>query len=210
MNQRLDLTDPALTFYEEKARSAGYQHVAGIDEAGRGPLAGPVVAACCSIPPDVIFEGIDDSKKLTSDERSDFYKQILSQPGVIYGIGIVESFLIDKINILQATLKAMQIAIAHMPLQPDYVLIDGNKLPSLSIPAQALIGGDALSQSIMAAAILAKYTRDQIMIKAHRLFPSYGFDRHKGYGTPEHLAALQKGPCVIHRFSFARVKNPVI
>ena len=189
-----------LDFYEKKARLSGYNLVAGVDEAGRGPLAGPVVAACCFIPPDVIFSGINDSKKLSSQQRADFYHQITSTPGAIYGIGIVESFIIDKINILQATLKAMQLAIAHMPTQPEYLLVDGNKLPALDIPAEALIGGDSLSQSIMAAAILAKYTRDQIMLKAHRLWPSYGFDKHKGYGTPGHLEKLREhGTCAIHR-----------
>ncbi len=197
---------PNLTYHEEDLKSLGYKRIAGVDEAGRGPLAGPVVAACCSIPEGIFFEGINDSKKLIPSEREFFYKKILSQPGLLYGIGIVESFLIDKINILQATLRAMQIAVAHMPLEPDYILVDGNKLPSLTIPAKALIGGDSLSHSIMAAAILAKYTRDQIMEKAHRLFPLYGFDKHKGYGTPQHLAALKAhGPCIIHR-DFAPVR----
>lgn len=189
-----------LDFYEKKARLSGYNLVAGVDEAGRGPLAGPVVAACCFIPLDVIFPGINDSKKLSSQQRADFYHQITLTPGAVYGIGIVESFIIDKINILQATMKAMQLAIFHMPIQPDYLLVDGNKLPSLDIPAQALIGGDSLSQSIMAAAILAKYTRDQIMLKAHRFWPSYGFDKHKGYGTPHHLEKLREhGTSPIHR-----------
>lgn len=197
---------PNLSYHEETLRALGYKRIAGVDEAGRGPLAGPVVAACCFIPDKVFFEGINDSKKLTPSLRASFYQKILSQQGVLYGIGIVESFIIDKINILQATLRAMQIAIANMPRAPDYILVDGNKLPSLTIPAKPLIGGDCLSQSIMAAAILAKYTRDQIMQKAHDLFPVYGFDQHKGYGTAQHLAALKEhGPCVIHR-SFAPIK----
>jgi ribonuclease HII len=200
MSQLLDL-------YEVRARLSGYRLIAGVDEAGRGPLAGPVVAAACFIPEGVHFKGIDDSKKLSSQERADFYRQIVGQAGVVYGVGVVESFIIDKINILQATLRAMQIAIDHMPVQPEYLLIDGNKLPTLAIPAQAITRGDSLSQSIMAAAILAKYTRDQIMIKAHRLWPFYGFDRNKGYGTPEHLIALRRWrPCAIHR-NFAPVRN---
>ncbi len=198
---------PDLSFYEKKARLSGYSFVAGVDEAGRGPLAGPVVAASCFLPQDVYFEGINDSKKLSSEKRAYFYEKIIRTPGIVYGIGIVESFIIDKINILQATLKAMQIAVAHMPMPPDYVLVDGNKLPFLPMPALAIIDGDALSHSIMAAAILAKYTRDQIMLKAHHLWPSYGFDKHKGYGTPQHLRALrERGPCVIHR-DFAPVRN---
>lgn len=202
MSQLLDLS-----FYEKKAKAAGYRLIAGVDEAGRGPLAGPVVAAACSIPSDVYFEGIKDSKKLSTEQRSDFYQRIVGTPGLIYGIGIVESFIINQINILQATFLAMQLAIAHMPLQPDYLLIDGNRLPLLTIPALALTRGDSLSHSIMAAAILAKYTRDQIMLKAHRFWPFYGFDQHKGYGTPQHLQALRdKGPCVIHR-NFAPVKS---
>ncbi|MFS8563317.1 MAG: ribonuclease HII [Rhabdochlamydiaceae bacterium] len=202
MSQLLDLS-----FYEQKAKAAGYRFIAGVDEAGRGPLAGPVVAAACYIPSGICFEGIDDSKKLSPGERSKLYQQITQTPGLVYGIGIVESFIINQINILQATFLAMQLAIAHMPLQPDYLLIDGNRLPLLTIPALPITRGDSLSHSIMAAAILAKCTRDQIMLKAHRLWPFYGFDQHKGYGTPQHLQALQeKGPCVIHR-NFAPIKS---
>lgn len=193
--------------FEKKARRRGFKAIAGIDEAGRGPLAGPVVAAACMLPKGALIEGIDDSKKLTPEKRMEVYEKIIAYPQVCFGIGIIDSIIIDQINILRATLEAMMLAVAHLSNQPDYLLVDGNQLPPFHIPAEAIVDGDALSFSIAAASIIAKYTRDKIMMEYHLQWPMYGFDEHKGYGTEKHLLALQKeGPCPIHRRSFEPVK----
>lgn len=192
-----------LCVYETRARLLGFAQIAGVDEAGRGPLAGPIVAAACIVPEHVSFQGIQDSKKLSSSRREFFYHAILNEPGVIYGIGIVSSCIIDQINILQATLRAMLKAVQSLPKRPDYILVDGNQAPHFGIPTQTIIRGDSLSQSIMAAAILAKYIRDLLMQEYHLRWPQYGFDAHKGYGTKAHLKALEKGPCPLHRKTFA-------
>ncbi len=197
-----------ITKLERAARAQGFSKIAGVDEAGRGPLAGPVMAAACTLPEDFFIETIDDSKKLTSQEREEIFDQLMKHPDVHFGIGIVEAFIIDQINILQATLQAMAAAVAHMQQKPDFVLVDGNKTPTLPIPCQAVVHGDTLSQAIMAAAIIAKVTRDRQMIEYDKQFPQYGFSSHKGYPTPEHLAALDKwGPCPIHRLSYEPVKK---
>jgi ribonuclease HII len=196
----------ALLQYEEEARKLGYCAIAGVDEAGRGPLAGPVVAAACILPEGVSFPDINDSKKLSPDERRDLAQQVKATPGIVYGIGSVESLLIDQINILQATFRAMAAAVAALSRAPDYLLVDGHLFPSLGIPTKGIVGGDTLSQSIMAAAILAKEERDAEMRRHHTTWPLYGFDAHKGYGTPDHLAALRRhGPCPIHRMTFRGV-----
>lgn len=198
-NQRLE----TLTEYEQRARTKGYQLIAGVDEAGRGPLAGPVVAAACIIPEGVYFKGINDSKQLSPEQRERLYEAIRQNPDILSGIGVVDAILIDQVNILQATFYAMVAAVAALKKKPDYLLVDGPYLPNFDIPAEGIVEGDTFSQSIMAAAIIAKCTRDQMMIKFDEQWPEYGFKRHKGYGTKEHLAALQlHGPCSIHRQTF--------
>lgn len=191
-----------LTIFEESARHLeGFQQIAGIDEAGRGPLAGPVVAAACIVPHDVYFCGIDDSKKLLPEEREALFEQITAV--AVYAIGCISSQEIDRINIYQATIRAMLQAVAALAVTPDVLLVDGMALPHPKIPCQKIIGGDGLSQSIAAASILAKVTRDRMMEEFDLQWPQYGFKNHKGYGTPEHLEAIDKhGPCSIHRMSY--------
>lgn len=198
---------------EARLWQQGFQRVAGVDEAGRGPLAGPVVAAACIIPEDVIIDGIDDSKKLREEERERLFEVLVSTPGVSYAVYIVEARTIDEVNILQATMQAMKGSIQQLfasENSPDYVLVDGNRLPSdlPPIKAEFVIKGDAVSHVISAASILAKVTRDRLMNDYDKKWPEYGFKAHKGYGTPAHLAALLKcGPCHIHRKSFAPIKD---
>lgn len=193
--------------HEHQAQANGYRLIAGVDEAGRGPLAGPVVAAACILN-DVVISGLDDSKKLTSKKRAALFELITSHPKICYGIGICSPQEIDTHNILQASLYAMLRAIEKLPILPDFLLIDGNQLPKTQIPAQALIKGDSLSLSIAAASILAKHTRDVMMLSMHEKYPEYGFESHKGYPTNSHLEALKMhGPCPIHRRSFGPVKK---
>lgn len=197
-----------ITKFEKIARSQGFSHIAGVDEAGRGPLAGPVVAAACILPDDFFITKIDDSKRLSAQDREEIFQTLTAHPQVIYAIGCVEALMIDQINILQATLQAMAAAIVTLKKKPDFVLVDGNRLPPISVPSQPIIKGDSLSQTIMAAAIIAKVTRDRQMIEYDQKWPQYGFASHKGYPTAEHLAALdQWGPCPIHRYSYQPVKD---
>jgi len=178
-----------------------------VDEVGRGPLAGPVVAAACFIPADLYISGINDSKKVKEKDRKEIFHFLTHHPHIDYGVGIVSCEEIDRINIFQATIRAMLSAIKQLMTPPDYLLVDGLHLPHPSIFCHKLIGGDARSFAIAAASIIAKETRDQLMIDYHSEWPSYGFDQHKGYGTPKHLAAIAKnGPCPIHRKSFAPIK----
>ncbi len=193
-----------MSAYEIEAYKQGAKYVAGIDEAGRGPLAGPVVAACVILPEGALIEKINDSKKLSAKERDRLYEVIRKQ-AVSYGIGIVEPSYIDQFNILNATKKAMQIAIEVMKTQPDILLIDAVKLDRVSIPQKAIIRGDSLSISIAAASILAKVTRDRMIEKMDAKYPEYGFSQHKGYGTKEHIEAIRKfGICDIHRRTFTK------
>lgn len=195
--------------YEEAARRLGHRILAGVDEAGRGPLAGPVVAAACCIPEGVFFPDINDSKQLTQKQRATLFKQITKKKGVFYGVGIISHEEIDLVNIYQATIKAMIQAINNLKQRPDYLLVDGMTLPH-EIPCEKIIGGDAESQSIAAASIIAKEIRDTLMLKYHEEYPQYGFDRHKGYGTKMHVEAITKhGPCPIHRRSFEPIKSLV-
>lgn len=195
-----------LNKFEDEARLKGYQLIAGVDEVGRGPLAGPVVAAACMIPEGIYIPGVDDSKVLPPHIRQHLFEQITQDTCIQYGIGIVDWIEIDRINIYQASIQAMLMAIGQLANQPHCILVDGLKLPHSSIPCVKIIKGDALSQSIAAASIVAKVIRDKIMIKYHERWPEYGFDQHKGYATPQHLKALEKhGPCEIHRRSFAPV-----
>ncbi|MBX3325636.1 MAG: ribonuclease HII [Nitrospira sp.] len=192
--------------FERAARLCGYRRVAGIDEAGRGPLAGPVVAAAVILPVRNRLPGVNDSKQLSERERERFYLAILEQ-AVGTGIGWADAAEIDQLNILEATRLAMRRALEQLIPSPDYVLIDAVTLPGVSIPIRPIIKGDSLSVSIAAASIVAKVTRDRLMARYHDTFPEYGFLSHKGYGTAEHLERLAHyGPCSIHRQSFAPVK----
>ncbi|HHV65211.1 MAG TPA: ribonuclease HII [Peptococcaceae bacterium] len=185
----------------------GYNLIAGVDEAGRGPLAGPVVAAACILPRKIDLPGLNDSKKLTQKKREELFSKIKEQ-ALAYSIGSASPEEIDQLNILQATKLAMKRALAKLTLSPDYVLIDGRDELAISIPQKAVIDGDALSASIAAASILAKVTRDEFMCKMHKLYPEYSFDLHKGYPTRLHLEALKKfGPCPLHRRSFSPLKE---
>lgn len=190
---------------QTNARAKGYSRVAGIDEAGRGPLAGPVVAACCLLKSPQVFPGINDSKLLTPLKRQKLFDQLITHPQVEYAVGIVDAAVIDEINILQATLLAMRKSVLALPKLPDYLLVDGNvALVFEKIFVENVIKGDQRSQLIAAASIIAKQTRDQIMIDYHFQYPMYGFDAHKGYGTKKHMQALEKyGPSPIHRKTFS-------
>ncbi len=181
--------------------------IAGVDEAGRGPLAGPVVAAAVILPQNWHGPLLTDSKKLSEKQRNVCYDAITSQ-AVAWSIGVASVAEIDALNILQATMLAMTRAVEKLMPQPDHVLIDGNRTPALVVPAEAVIQGDALHACISAASIVAKVTRDQLIVAMDRHFPEYGFAQHKGYGTAAHLAALQAhGPCRLHRQSFAPVRR---
>lgn len=180
---------------------AGYTSIAGIDEVGRGPLAGPVVAGCVILPLECSLPGLNDSKKVSPSERV-ILANMIKNKALAWGIGMVDHQEIDRINILEATKKAMLAAIANMMITPDYLLIDAVTIAT-TLPQEGIIGGDGLSASIAAASILAKTYRDALMDMLHELYPVYGFKEHKGYGTPRHLEVLDKmGPCPIHRLSF--------
>ncbi len=192
---------------EKSLYEKGIKRVIGMDEVGRGPLAGPVVACAVYIPEGLYFEKVNDSKKLSPKVREKLYEALTGHPEVFYGIGIVDSEEIDRINIFQATLQAMRQAYHALKDLPEYVLVDGVDL-SLPVPSRKIIRGDSLSYMIGAASVLAKVTRDRLMLDCHRKWPEYGFDRHKGYGTEGHLQALRKhGFCPIHRKSFEPVKT---
>ena len=191
--------------YEAQAWRTGVTLVAGVDEAGRGPLAGPVVAGAVIIAPDRRIKGLADSKILTPEQREALFLAI-SERAVAVGIGIVDHETIDRINILQATRVAMAEAIARLTVQPALVITDFVALRDLACPQRNLVDGDARCATVAAASIVAKVTRDRLMLDADRRFPEYGFARHKGYATPEHLAALDRwGPCPLHRRTFAGV-----
>lgn len=194
--------------FSRKLQARGYRYIAGIDEAGRGPLAGPVVAAAVILDPDEPIYGLDDSKKLTEKKREELF-ELIKKKALAVAIGIVNNKVIDRMNILQATFQAMNEAINKLSLTADYVLVDGNmEIPGLGIPQEAVIDGDLNVDAIAAASIIAKVTRDRILYKYHELYPEYGFDRNKGYGTSEHIEALKKyGPTPIHRYSYTIVNN---
>jgi ribonuclease HII len=196
--------------FEQEARRCGYRRIAGIDEAGRGPLAGPVVAAAVILPVHARLAGVDDSKQLSEAERERLYPAILDQ-AVGVGIGLADAGEIDSLNILEATRLAMRRAIDNLTPAPDYLLIDAVTLPAVRIPLRPIVKGDALSLSIAAASIIAKVTRDHLMSAYHATFPQYNFLSHKGYGTAEHLQMLaQFGPCSIHRRTFAPVREVIL
>ena len=195
-----------MSYYENQLREKGYRYIAGLDEAGRGPLAGPVVAGAVILPPDteLVIPGVDDSKKLSSLRRGKILEEI-KEKAIAWAVGIVDVETIDQINILQATKKAMKQAVEGLQTSPEILLIDAVELAQVSLPQQPLIHGDALSVSIAAASIVAKETRDAMMIALDSLYPEYGFASNKGYGSAQHIAALRKyGPCPIHRRTFIR------
>jgi ribonuclease HII len=198
-------------FFEKELWGKGYKLVAGVDEVGRGPLAGPVVAACVIFPEHIDIPGIDDSKKLTPKKREELYKKI-KESALDFGVGIVKEKEIDKLNILRASLKAMHKAISCLKNTPHFILIDGNqKIPDLKLPQLPVVKGDSLSLSCAAASIIAKVERDRMMRKFHRKYPQFSFDQNKGYSSKVHLEALQKfGPCKIHRRSFKRVMECLV
>lgn len=198
---------PSLYFFEADLAGRGYARIAGVDEAGRGPLAGPVVAGCVILRPGQTIPGVNDSKKLTERER-DRLCRIICAEALDFGVGIVEAGEIDEINIYQAARKAMLLAAQDLNAPPDFILLDAMSI-DLDIPQRSLIKGDLRSASIAAASIVAKTTRDRIMVRYDMEYPQYGFARHKGYGGKMHLEALKKhGPCPIHRLSFRGVLNP--
>lgn len=182
----------------------GIQVVCGVDEAGRGPLAGPVCAAAVILPAHLEIPGLTDSKKLTDKKRRELYP-IIRELAVAYGIGFATEKEIDEINILQATFLAMQRALDQLQVRPDLALVDGNRERDFGIPVKTVVKGDSLSANIAAASVLAKVTRDDLMMEMAREYPEYGFDIHKGYGTKAHYAALtEHGACPIHRMSFLK------
>lgn len=192
---------------ETQAISSGLWPMAGIDEVGRGPLAGPVVAAAVILDPQAVPDGLDDSKKLSAARREELFA-IIAQSALAIGVASATAVEIDTINIRQATLLAMRRAVAALAVQPLSVLVDGNDPPVLACSCESIIGGDAQIASIAAASIVAKVTRDAMMARLCQRYPAYGFSAHAGYGTPQHRAALQAhGPCPEHRYSFAPVKG---
>ncbi len=201
------LPEQPMDYFEKMYTRRGYQRIAGVDEAGRGPLAGPVVAAAVMLPPEGIGERLFDSKKISVKKREELFEAIRSKAlGV--GIGIASQEEIDLFNILQATLKAMATAVQNLPLSPDFVLIDGTQGIELPLPQKPIRKGDQLSNSIAAASIIAKVTRDRMMLDCHQRYPQYNFAKHKGYGTQEHRKAIERfGICELHRKTFRGVKE---
>ena len=190
--------------FEQKYSDLGYRYICGVDEAGRGPLAGPVCAAAVILPFEIDIPGLNDSKKLTDKKRRELFPVICEQ-AIAYGIAFADHREIDELNILQATYLAMERAINALSVKPDFALIDGNRAKDFGIPLETVVGGDGRSASIAAASILAKVTRDDYMLKMAEEYPEYGFEIHKGYGTKAHYAALSEfGACSIHRNSFLR------
>jgi ribonuclease HII len=197
--------------YEKKLRAAGVVRIAGIDEAGRGALAGPVVAAAVILPEKFRHRKLNDSKQLSPEIREEIYANLTTNAEVCWGIGVVDSIEIDTINILRATHKAMRAAIVTLIAPPDHVLIDGLPVFPFPFPQTAIIDGDCCSLSIAAASVIAKVTRDRMMRDFCARFPEYCFEQHKGYGTELHLTKLHElGPCPIHRRSFEPVAQPLL
>lgn len=188
--------------YREGNRNGAVRRIAGVDEVGRGPLAGPVVAAAVILPEDFDVPGVIDSKKLSEKRREELY-EVITERAVAWSVGLRDHVVIDRINILEATKEAMADAVRGLSAQPDHLLIDALTLPSLEIPQTGIVRGDANSVSIAAASIVAKVTRDRMMVKYHEAYPAYGFDRNKGYGTKAHYEGIEReGICPIHRKSF--------
>lgn len=198
------IIDSEMFTYENKLFAEGITRIAGMDEAGRGPLAGPVTAACCIPDFSKILEGVNDSKKLTEKKRESLFDKV-KDSCICFAVVSEDEKVIDEINILNATKKAMKEALRQLSVEPEYLLVDAVK-HDFGIPYSAIIHGDALSYSVAAASILAKVTRDRLMLEYDKIYPEYGFAKHKGYGTKQHIEALRKyGPCPIHRRTF--IKN---
>ena len=191
---------------EEKLHEKNIEYIAGIDEAGRGPLAGPVVVGVVIMPKDSMIEGVNDSKKVSEKKREKLYDEITNE-AIAWGVGIVDQNRIDEINILNATKEAVTMAISSLKVKPDLILVDAlTNIDTLGIPYKSIIKGDAKEYSIAAASIIAKVTRDRIMRQWDEVFPEYGFKGHKGYGTKKHIEAIKEyGPCLLHRKTF--IKN---
>lgn len=196
-----------ITQYERKYQNMGIEYVGGIDEVGRGPYAGPVVTACVILPKDCKIEGVNDSKKLSLKKREELFG-IIKERSLSVGIGIVDNHEIDELNILQATYKAMRIAVENMAIKPQQLLVDAVTIPGIDIPQEAIIKGDAKSISIGAASIIAKVVRDRMMVEYAKIYPQYGFESNVGYGSRYHEEAIKKyGLCDIHRRSFTHKFN---
>ena len=189
---------------EDQLYSQGMQIICGVDEAGRGPLAGPVCAAAVILPPHLEIPGLNDSKKLTDKRRRELFP-LIKEKALAYGIAFADHAEVDRVNILQATYLAMERALEQLSIRPDIALIDGNRAKDFGLPVQTVVHGDSLSANIAAASILAKVTRDDLMLEMAESYPQYGFEVHKGYGTKAHYEAiLQHGPCPIHRMTFLK------
>ena len=190
--------------YEKEAIAKGYKAVCGVDEAGRGPLAGPVCAAAVILPENTVIEGVNDSKKLSEKKREALF-DVLKEQALSYSIAFASVEEIEEVNILNATMLAMKRAVEGLDVKADYAMIDGNRLPDLSIDSEFIVKGDAKSMSIACASILAKVSRDRLLYKYAEEYPEYLFDKHKGYGTKAHVEAIKKyGPCPYHRLSFLK------
>lgn len=193
--------------FEKEAIAKGYKAVCGVDEAGRGPLAGPVCAAAVILPEGVIIDGVNDSKKLSEKKREALF-DVIREQSLAYSIAYATVNEIEEINILNATMLAMKRAVEGLSVKADYAMIDGNRLPELAIDSECIVKGDAKSMSIACASILAKVSRDRLLYKYAEEYPMYGFDKHKGYGTAAHREAILKyGPCPYHRKSFLKKLN---
>lgn len=198
------MTEQTMWEIEDENYAAGFGVICGVDEAGRGPLAGPVCVAAVILPPHTRIPGLNDSKKLSDKRRRELFPVICGQ-ALSYGIAFATEQEIDEINILQATFLAMERAISQLKIRPDLVLIDGNRQKDFGLPVKTVVKGDSLSANIAAASVLAKVTRDDWMISMAETYPEYGFEIHKGYGTRAHYVALEKsGPCPIHRMTFLK------
>ena len=198
------MTDKNMWLIEDSLYAQGIGMICGVDEAGRGPLAGPVCAAAVILPPHLDIPGLDDSKKLTDKRRRELMP-IIKEKAIAYGIGFASHEEIDEINILQATFLAMQRALDQLQVKPDFALIDGNREKDFGLPVKTVVKGDSLSANIAAASVLAKVTRDDLMEAMAEEYPQYGFEIHKGYGTKAHYAALtEHGPSPIHRMTFLK------
>jgi ribonuclease HII len=202
---------PCSLEHEKKLRARGFFYIAGIDEAGRGPLAGPVGAAAVILPAKFRHKVLRDSKQLTALQRERIFEELLAHSEILWAVTALTHEDVDTLNILKATHEAMRLSVAKLTVQPDHVLIDGLPVQPFPIDQTALVGGDALSFSIAAASVIAKVTRDRMMLDFDRQFPEYGFAQHKGYGTPQHLARLrQHGPSPIHRRTFLPVQQLIL
>ena len=202
INKKIEEIDKLL--YEKQEQTKGHFLIAGVDEVGRGPLAGPVCVAAVMMPLDDVIDGVDDSKKLSEKKREMLFEQI-KEKAICYSIQLVDEQTIDKINILEATKLAMKNAINSLTIKPDVVLVDAISKLDVDTEVRGIVKGDALSYTIGCASILAKVTRDRLMCELAKEYPEYGFEKHKGYGTKQHIEALKEyGPCVYHRLSFLK------